>query len=73
MTNCLAKYRSKKGKCTVSLQELEEVSVTLSSIMEMQEYYVEVMGWMDRKDLVETAILEEILKAKLINSTLYAK
>lgn len=41
--------------------------------MEMQEYYVEAVGWMDRKDLVEAAILEEILKAKLINSTLYAK
>ena len=60
----------------VSLRGLEKVSVTLSGIIEIQEYYPMVMGRMgqtDRKELVEEAILEDTFKSILINSTSYAK
>jgi len=42
--NCLAKCRSKKGKCMVSLQGLEKVSIRLSGIVEIEEYYPGLMG-----------------------------
>lgn len=53
--------------------ELEKVSIMLSSIIEMQEYYPGAMGQRDRKELVEEAVLEETLKSIPINSTSYAK
>lgn len=40
MCKCPEKFRSKKGTCVVSLQQLEKAPVTLPSIREIQEYSV---------------------------------